>query len=109
MCEVLIGMGAETSCRDDVNWTPLDYAARNGHVKTMQVLLDNDAPVDACDRNMTTPLHHAAMKGYVDGINLLLNYEASISLENAQGKNCLDLAVEANQQEACMALIKHKR
>jgi len=109
VCEVLIGMGAETSCRDDVNWTPLDYAARNGHVKTMQVLLDNDAPVDACDRNMTTPLHHAAMKGHVDCINLLLDYEASISLENAQEKNCLDLAVEANQQDTCMALIKHKR
>ena len=70
VCSTLIEMGAETSCRDDVNWTPLDYAARNG---------------------------------------LLLDHGARIDLETIARQNCLDLAVENNQKEACMALLKHKR
>ena len=35
ICEALINKGAETSCRDDIQWTPLDYAAMNGHPKTI--------------------------------------------------------------------------
>ena len=109
VCSTLIEMGAETSCRDDVNWTPLDYAARNGFSKTVSVLLDNDAPVDACDKNKTSPLHHASSNGHVDCINLLLDHGARIDLETIARQNCLDLAVENNQKEACMALLKHKR
>jgi len=105
----LIEKGAETSCRDDVNWTPLDYAAKNGHVKTMRVLLDNDAPVDAYDANKTTPLHHAAMKGHVNCVNLLLDNNASIHLRDKFGKNCLDVAIDNMQEEACMAIVTHKR
>jgi len=45
--ETLIDLGAEISSRDEMNWTPLDYAANNGYFKTMKVLLDNDAKVCA--------------------------------------------------------------
>lgn len=102
-------MGAETSCRDDVNWTPLDYAARYGFPKTLKVLLDNDADVDACDKNDSTPLHHASQHGNVSCIVLLLDNGASIHKRNRDGKNCLDLAVENFERDACKALIKHRR
>lgn len=102
-------MGAETSSRDDVNWTPLDYAARHGRTKTVKLLLDNDAPVDAFDKNLSTPLHHSSKHGHIDCIKVLLDYGASISQQNILGKNCLDLAVENNQREACMAFVTHKR
>ena len=108
-CESLIEMGADTSCRDDRSWTPLDYAAQNGHPKTMKVLLDNDALVDACDSYGTTPLHHASQFGHVNCIKMLLDHEASISKKNKSGKNCLDIAAENSKRDACMAMIKHKR
>lgn len=102
-------MGAEISARDDINWTPLDYAAYNGHKKVMVVLLENDAPVDACGKNRATPLHHAAQNGHTDCIDILLDYGASIELKNIYNKTCLDLAVENDQIEACRSLIKHNR
>ena len=108
-CAVLIEMGAEISARDDVNWTPLDYAAFNGHRKVLSLLLDNDAPVDACDSNKSTPLHHASCNGHEDCVGILLNYGASISHKNSFNKNCLDLAVENGQVDVCRTLVKHER
>lgn len=102
-------MGAEIDPRDDINWTPLDYAASNGFYKSMQILLDNDAPVDARDKNCNTPLHWAAMNGHVECVTMLLDNDADITLKNIHGKNCLDFAVENNQQRICMALVKHDR
>ena len=102
-------MGAETSCRDDVNWTPLDYAAKYGYPKTVKVLLDNEAIIDACDNNGNTPLHHASANGRVGCIKMLLDHGASISRTDRFHKNCLDLAVEHYQREACMTFITHKR
>lgn len=109
ICHILIENGAETFCKDDVNWTPLDYAAQYGHSKVAKLLLDNDAPVDAVDKNGKTPLHHASMCGHIDCINLLLDNNASISHQNKDGKNCLDFAVENHERDACMAFIQHKR
>lgn len=107
--EILIELGAETSSRDEFNWTPLDYAARYGYSKTMKVLLDNEAKVDALDTNDATPLQHASQYGHVDCINMLLDRGASISCMNNDMKTCLDLAVENYQKEACLALIYHPR
>ena len=105
----MIDLGAETSCRDDVNWTPLDYAARNGFSKTVTILLENDAFIDAYDANGTTPLHHASANGHVNCIEVLLNNHADIQKRDKFGRNCLDLAVERIEIDACMAIVKHKR
>ena len=105
----LVEKGAEIDARDDIAWTPLDYAAKNGFYKTMNILLENDAPVDAKDKNNNTPLHWAASCGHVQCVSMLLDYGADISLKNIDGKNCLDLAVDNFQQETCMGLVTHAR
>ena len=102
-------MGAEIDARDDIAWTPLDYAAKNGFYKSMQILLENDAPVDARDKNNNTPLHWAAACGHVHCVSMLLDYGADISLKNIDRKNCLDLAVDNFHQETCMGLVTHAR
>ena len=108
-CNELIEMGAETSSRDDENWTPLDYAAKHGHPGVVNLLLENDAPVDAVDKNGSTPLHHAASQGHTDCISILLDNNAGIHTKDNDSKNCLDLAVENGHVDACMALMQHKR
>ena len=108
--EALIELGADISSHDEWNWTPLDYAARYGYWKTVQVLLDNDAKVNAMGINNGTPLHHASQYGHVDCINLLLdNNKASLNALNNEKKTCLDLAVENYQMDACKALVSHSR
>ncbi len=50
----------------DVNktgWTPLHYAATNGHVAIIELLLENHAYIDAESPNGTTPLMMAAHYG----------------------------------------------
>ena len=71
--------------------------------------MDNDAVVDAVDKNNNTPLHHASKDGTVESIRLLLDNGASISLKNIEGKNCLDIAAENFNKEACLALVEHPR
>ena len=57
----------------------------------------------------STPLHHASANGNTDCMSILLDKGAEISKTDEDGKNCLDLAVENGQVDACMALIQHKR
>ena len=63
--------------------------------------------VDAMDTNDSTPLHQASKNGHVDCIKMLLDNGATISCIDKDGKTCLDLAVENNQKDACLALINH--
>ena len=73
------------------------------------VLLENDALVDAVDKNNNTPLHHASKDGNVESITMLLDHGASISMRNKDGKNCLDIAAENFNTDVCLALIEHER
>ena len=59
----------------DVNktgWTPLHYAATNGHLAVMELLLENHAYIDAESPNGTTPLMMAAHYGTTAAVKLLL-------------------------------------
>ncbi|ORZ36065.1 hypothetical protein BCR44DRAFT_33919 [Catenaria anguillulae PL171] len=53
------------------NWTPLFYAASEGHVKCCQVLLDHGARPDLVDETGWTAMTHAVYRGHVDVANLL--------------------------------------
>ena len=54
-------------------------------------------------------MHHASANGHVNCIEVLLNNHADIQKRDKFGKNCLDLAVERIEIDACMAIVKHKR
>lgn len=66
----LINSGkVELDIRDDNNWTPLHLAARKGHHKVVEILV-NSVDVDAREENGYTALHMAATNGFdkVQGI-----------------------------------------
>ncbi len=44
--------------------------------------------------SQTTPLHLASSRGHVDVVNILLQWNANIAQRDADGHNCLDLAVD---------------
>lgn len=108
VCSILIEMGAEPSFYDSYSWTPLAFAVKNGFPSIVALLLENNAFIDTCDKNLETPLHYACCNGHVNCINLLLDNGASIQ-SNIYRQNLLDLALENNQKEACMGLLKHSR
>ncbi|NWH77363.1 ANK1 protein, partial [Piaya cayana] len=58
--------------------TPLHCAARNGHVRIAEILLDHGAPIQAKTKNGLSPIHMAAQGDHLDCVRLLLQYSAEI-------------------------------
>ena len=57
--------------RDEYWETPLSWAAKNGYLKVVKLLLDADAKVDSSDVFGQTPLIWAAAHGTLETVKLL--------------------------------------
>ena len=92
----------------DVNktgWTPLHYAATNGHLPVMDLLLENHAYIDAESPNGTTPLMMAAQYGSPGAVKLLLDSGADPSLKNQLGLTAVDFAHRAHRSDAAELIL----
>jgi len=92
----------------DVNktaWTPLHYAASNGRLVVMNLLLDHHAYIDAPSPNGTTPLMMAAMYASPSAVKLLLEAGADPTIKNELGLSAIDFALRESKQESA-ALIQ---
>ena len=79
---------------------PLLYiAAKNGHYKVCEILLEYGADVNCCDENGSTPLHAAAYHGHSDIINLLISYGADVNKKNLIGESPSEEAVTPKYQQ----------
>ena len=63
--------GADVDARNQDGYTPLHWAAMDGHVETAALLLDRGADVDARDERGATPLHYALKKGHARTVEVL--------------------------------------
>ncbi|HQS33090.1 MAG: hypothetical protein B7X59_01290 [Polaromonas sp. 39-63-203] len=97
MAEKLIKRGADVN---KTGWAPLHYAASNGHLALMALLLENSAYIDAESPNGTTPLMMAAMYGTAEAVKLLIDEGADPQLKNQQGLTALQFAQRANRPDA---------
>ncbi|HEX2543487.1 MAG TPA: ankyrin repeat domain-containing protein [Ramlibacter sp.] len=87
----------------DVNkpgWTPLHYAATGGHVKIMQILIEEHAYINAESPNRTTPLMMAAKYGTPEAVKLLLAEGADPGVRNELGMTAVDFAMQSNRRDA---------
>lgn len=92
----LIARGADVN---KPGWAPLHYAATNGHLEVMQLLLDHYAYIDAASPNGTTPLMMAAHYGTADAVKLLLDAGADPTLKNQLGLTAIDFAASAHHAD----------
>lgn len=87
----------------DVNkpgWAPLHYAATNGHLPVMELLLEQNAYIDAASPNGSTPLMMAAHYGTPAAVKLLLEAGADPTIRNELGLTAIDFANRANRMDS---------
>jgi hypothetical protein len=84
----------------DKHGRPLLYiAARNGHYKVCEILLEYGADVNFPTDKGSTPLHAASYHGHEDIINLLISYGADINIKNEFGLTPSDNAATNRYKE----------
>jgi ankyrin repeat protein len=102
----LIERGADVN---KTGWTPLHYAATNGHLEIMNLLLENYAYIDAESPNGTTPLMMAAQYGTAEAVKLLLEAGADSTLKNQLGLTAIDFASKGNRRDSAELIAAARR
>ena len=104
--------GTDVNAKTVSRFTPLHFAAAFGHKEVAELLIDEDADVNAKDdKHKFTPLHHASIKGHKENVQLLISrgayVNAKVALGPKQGLTSLDAANETNHHEIADLLRKH--
>ena len=87
-------------------WTPLAYAAYNGHTEIAAVLINAGADINAASENGHTPLISAARGGHIEIVKLLLGKNADPNKKLESGETALDLALKAQNTDIGDLLLK---
>lgn len=109
LLRLMIRHGAEVN---KPGWTPLHYAATHAErvsTEMVDLLLEENAYIDAESPNGTTPLMMAARYGHADTVGLLLQAGADPGLRNEQGLTALDFAGQAERKSAAMLIQRAMR
>jgi hypothetical protein len=101
LAKTLIARGADVV---KTGWTPLHYAATNGHIPVMELLLDESAYIDAESPNGTTPLMMAAKYGTPAAVKFLLEAGADPTLKNQLGLSAADFASQSGRTDSAQLI-----
>lgn len=103
---MLLANRANTNARDVFGFTPLHYAAQEGHHRTVQILVVRGrADVEARNAEGETALHcavvadNAGAQGTVDVVRVLLANGADKGAKENRGFLAAQLAVGPNSEE----------
>ncbi len=93
MVKLLVDKGADINAVDKCGWTPLIFAASQGHQDVLRRLLDKGADINARAITGRTALMAAAQLASYDGVKQLSDRGADVNARTADGQTALMLAV----------------
>ncbi len=85
----------------------LREAAKNGHLDTVNALLDQGININAKDSGGMTALHYAAMNDYPSVVKILISKGADVNLKLNGGATALHLAAGRGNVEIVEYLLSH--
>jgi ankyrin repeat protein len=86
---ILIGYGADISCRTREGKTLLHNAVARKRKDVIDLLLEHGADINARDKYGYTPLHWAVSSKSKEMVKLLVDHGADVNVKNLQGKTPL--------------------
>ena len=92
------------NCTEDGD-RALHVASRNGHIALMNLLLEQNADVNARKNTNATPVYVAAMYGHTDAVQLLLDNKADLNATRSTGSTPLYIAAYYGLEEVVILLL----
>jgi ankyrin repeat protein len=80
-------------------WSAILYAAMEGHVDTVKLLLDKGANPDSRAPSQLTPLMIASRNGHIEVVRLLLAAKADPNAKNDRGDTAMKWALDSNNSQ----------
>ena len=90
----------------DPHMTPVHSAAFCGHRKVVDLLVENEADMEAKDKNQWTPLMYAAGKGHREVVDLLVEKEADMEAKDKNQWTPLMYAAGKGHREVVDLLVE---
>lgn len=103
--ELLFDWGAKIDLRDQVDFTPLHYAAWNSRLDAMHALIRRGADVHAQSKAGNTPLHRAAQRGQPAAAQILTGAGADVDAPNSEDVTPLFVAAKHNSPQMVEVLL----
>lgn len=104
-----IEKGADVNCKSSYEGvTPLMYAAQNGHLETVRILLHHGANENALPENHVSALLGACMAGHIFIADTLILSGANVNTKNLDGITPLMIAAANNDSIMADMLIFYK-
>ncbi|UCG28774.1 MAG: ankyrin repeat domain-containing protein, partial [Bacteroidales bacterium] len=94
-----------TNAKDDVNNTPLHYAAENGYLTLVELLVSKGADIKTTNNQLNSPLNMAILNGKDDVSEYLIENGSDLHHQNIMGYTPLHLAARHNRITAVRLLI----
>ncbi|CAD7703204.1 unnamed protein product [Ostreobium quekettii] len=98
-------LGNDVDAKDMNAWTPLHWAAYNGHVDMVALLMKHEADKDAKNRGGHTPLHLASSTGRKGVVQLLLEEGADRDAKTQFEETALHWAAHNGHKHVVAQLI----
>ncbi|KAI8342970.1 hypothetical protein BC941DRAFT_410086 [Chlamydoabsidia padenii] len=100
LCRLLSRNPEAVDVPDKYNsWTPLFWAASDGHAECVRILIAAGAKVNVKDENGKTALYYAAWEGYMDIVQLLIDAGCLTELAQQQSTTIAQQSSSLQQQQ----------
>ena len=91
---------------DPKGWTPLMYAAQEGHSRIARILLSKGANVSTADDDGVSALHLSALNGHLAMTTDLITADADVNARDSRGDTPLHVATQQGHTEVMKVLLE---